>query len=776
MGNRISKGLSQGLQPSRHPLALAIAVAMAATPAWAEEEAASDQEELQTIEVSAEQREDVYGGDDFGYVGQRGLTATKTDTPVRETPRSVSIVTREQMDDRASISVADALQYTPSIQANFYGEDNKQDWFVIRGFKQANAGLYRDGTRTYSDGFYSWQIDPFSLERVEILRGPASVLYGQTPPGGVINLVSKRPQDYSFGSVGVEYGSYDRKQLSVDVGAPVGDGHAFRMVALARENGTQVDDLEAERTLFAPSFKLNLGDKTDLTLLATYQKDDSDPYLQFLPGEGTIERNKNGYISDETAVGNPDFERFDRTQYTLGYQLDHAFSDQTSFQQSVRYGHIDIDLMQAYSLGYTEDLSVPDGMGGRIPVGQLFLDPAGERRDIYRGVSTEDGEADTWTVDNRLIHKWSFNNIDHTLLVGVDYQDLSIEGKDYASDPILADGNSSVTVPLPGVGALDDFTFDVYNPRYSTNPVLLNSGTFGRLSESDRQTRTIDSYQVGGYIQDQMKIDDRFIVLLGARYDHAKQEFENEDSGVEYESREKEWSTSAGLAYLFGDHLTAYASYAQFFQPVGIQQIQDSDQLAKPIRGDQVELGLKLQPEGVDGYFNAAVFQITQENMPSGSGVNLTQIGEVRNRGIELEAVTNITPSFSLLANTTFMDPEIRENGDPDQVGNRPEQVADTLGSLWAKYSFLDGPISGFSVGSGVRYVGKTYGGNYETLDVPSITLWDATVSYRWKDFKFQVAAKNLEDKEYVATCSSGGYFCWYGDRRNVIGSVTYAW
>ena len=305
MGNRTESGLIRGLKWGRNPLALAVAATMAASPVWAEEQ--QDADELQTIEVNAEQSDDAYGGDDFGYVGQRSMTAMKTDTPVSETPRSVSIVTREQMDDRAAVSISDALRYTPGVQAGFYGEDNKQDWFIVRGFKQANNGLYRDGTRTYSSGFYSWQIDPFQLERTEILRGPASVLYGQTPPGGVINVISKRPQDYSFGSVGVEYGTWDRKQVSVDVGAPIGDGHAFRVQVLGRENGTQVDDVEQERVLFAPSLKLALGEQTDLTLLASYQEDNSDPALQFHLSEGTLSPSQggNGFIDDDVAVGNP---------------------------------------------------------------------------------------------------------------------------------------------------------------------------------------------------------------------------------------------------------------------------------------------------------------------------------------------------------------------------------------------------------------------------------------------------------------------------------------
>lgn len=751
MGNRTRSGLIRGLQTSRHPLALAITLALAATPAWAQEQDAAQQEELQTIDVSAEQSEDAYGSDDFGYVGQRSMTATKTDTPVSETPRSISIVTREQMNDRAAVSISDALRYTPGIQAGFYGDDNKQDWFIVRGFKQANNGLYRDGTRTYSNGFYSWQIDPFLLERVEILRGPSSVLYGQTPPGGVINVISKRPQDYSFGSIGVAYGSYDRKEVSVDAGTTLGDGHAVRMVALARENGTQVDDIEQERLLFAPSLKLNLGDATDLTLLASYQEDDSDPYLQFHLAEGTLNASAagNGFIGDDVAVGNPDYERFDRTQLTLGYQLDHAFSEQTSFQQNVRYGRIDVDLRQMYALAYADDFGIPTN-----------------RTEVIRFISTEDGHADSFNADNRLMHKWDFNGMEHTLLAGADYQLLKIDGKDYAADPLVGDG--------PGMPN----TLNVYNPEYAnaSDIVLLNSSTFMPLSESDLERRTTDNYQVGFYLQDQVKIQDHLVATLGVRHDRVDSEFENKATGVKKDVDGDEWTANAGLAWLFNNGVTAYTSYSQFFQP--ILQLDANNDPAKPEQGDQVEVGLKVQPDGVDGYVNLAAFRIRHENLSSGTGGSPTfqQIGEVKSKGVELEAVANITPAWSLVANATYVDPEISEDARGDAVeGNQPNQIAKELYSAWTKYQFLSGPVKGLSVGAGGRYVGNTFGDDLESesMEVPSYTVWDATVAYQWNDFKFQVAAKNVFDKEYVSTCN---YWCWYGDRRNVIGSVTYAW
>lgn len=751
MGNRTRNGLIRGLQTCRHPLALAITIALAATPAWAEEQDAAQQEELQTIEVNAEQNEDAYGADDFGYVGQRSMTATKTDTPVSETPRSISIVTREQMNDRAAVSISDALRYTPGMQAGFYGEDNKQDWFIVRGFKQANNGLYRDGTRTYSNGFYSWQIDPFLLERVEILRGPSSVLYGQTPPGGVINVISKRPQDYSFGSIGVAYGSYDRKQVSVDAGTALGDGHAVRVVALARENGTQVDDVEQERVLFAPSLKLNLGEATDLTLLASYQEDNSDPYLQFHLAEGTLNPSStgNGFIDEDVAVGNPDYERFDRTQLTFGYQLDHAFSEQTSFQQNVRYGRIDIDLRQMYALAYADDFGIPTN-----------------RTEVVRFISTEDGHADSVNADNRLTHKWEFNGMEHTLLAGADYQLLKIDGKDYAADPVVGDA--------PGVPN----TLNVYNPEYANanDIVLLDSSTFMPLTEADLQRRTTDSYQIGFYLQDQVKIQDHLVATLGVRHDRVDSEFENKATGVEQDLDGDEWTANAGLAWLFDNGVTAYTSYSQFFQP--ILQLDANNEPAKPEQGDQIEVGLKVQPDGFDGYVNLAAFKINHENLSSGTAGSPTfqQIGEVESEGVELEAVANITPAWSLVANATYVDPKIVSDARGDSVeGNQPNQVAKELYSAWTKYQFLNGPLKGLSVGAGGRYVGSTYGDDLESesMRVPSYTVWDATVGYQWDDFKFQVAAKNVFDKEYVATCN---YWCWYGDRPSVIGSVTYAW
>ncbi|MCX2790256.1 TonB-dependent siderophore receptor [Vibrio sp. Sgm 5] len=732
------------------PASMAIAMVLATPQVLAQED-----ENLVVIGL----QEDSAVGPDFSYLGAKSRTATKMDLAINETPRAVSVVTREQMDDRASISVSDALQYTPSIQTNYFGEDNKQDWFIIRGFKQANSGLYQDGTRLYSSGFYSWQIDPFALERVEVLRGAASVLYGQNPPGGVINLVSKRPQfDGGSGQVSLEYGSEDRKQISLDVNSEVNEKLAVRVQGLARKNGTRVDGVEAERFLIAPSLTYKFTDMSEITLLTSYQKDDSDPYLQFLPVEGTLKPNKNGKISDSLAIGNTDWETFEREQLSLGYEFSHRFNDTTSFVQSTRYSQMEVNLRQMYSYVYAAD--VP-GLGP-------LLDPLNERKSILRAATTEEGSSDAFNIDNRLIHNMKWGSVEHNLMVGIDYQMVSIDGKDFASDPLVADGDAILTTPI---GMLPDPRFDVFNPNYSDNVWLLDSTTLQPLTDADKQRTKVDNEQLGIYLQDHMLINDKWAVLLGARYDNTSNEVHNVTTGSRTKVDNEEWTLSLGTAYITDSGFTPYFSYSQYFDPI-IQQ-DSAGKPAKPESGDQFEVGVKYQPRSFDGYFNVAAYQATKENLARIYLNELTQIGKVENKGLELEAVANVTPSLTLLGNIAYVDSEIKEDVNTSWVGNTPSQVANTVSSAWAHYRFLEGTFDGLAFGLGARYTGESYGDNTETLKVPGYFLMDATVSYRIGDYKLQVAAKNLADKEYVATCDG---FCWYGDRRNVIAILTYDW
>ncbi|NVK72795.1 MAG: TonB-dependent siderophore receptor [Oceanospirillaceae bacterium] len=732
------------------PLSLAVALALSANIAYAEE--------IKTLVIEGN-TEQSSTSNNFNYVSKVAQTATKTDEQITKIPRAVSVVTREHMDDRAPISISDALQYTPSIQTNFYGEDNKQDWFVIRGFKQANNGLYQDGTRLYSSGFYSWQVDPFMLERIEVLRGPASTLNGQTPPGGVVNVISKRAQlEEDFGSVTGTIGSYDRKEINLDVNKAINDKLAFRMVAITRENGTKVDSVEANRTLLAPSLTWKISDATKLTVLASYQKDDSDPYLQFLPMEGTLTSNPNGKIGYDTALGNADWETFEREQTSVGYELEHAFNDSLSFQQSARFSHMDINLRQMYFGQYSAD----------VPTYGSLLDPTNSRSDIVRSASTADGDSDAFNIDNRFIYTFNSGKTKHTLLAGIDYQSIDINNKDYASDPVVADGNKIVT----GLNIADP-RFNIYNPSYSSNIVLLNSRTFATLTDADLQTTKTKNRQLGFYLQDKANITDKFTVIAGARYDDTSNETNNTSTNKKTDIDLHQWTGNLGASYQLDNGLVPYANYAQSFTP--ILALDANNNPAKPEKADNYEVGVKFKPNSFDGQFGIAAYQVTKENLTSGSSgtADFRQLGEVRNRGIEFEAVANLNRAITVVGTLSYVDSEVIKDTNSANVGKTPAQIASKLASVWGNYRFIDGILDGLKVGAGVRYIGETYADNTETNKVPSYALVDAMASYQIDNYKFQLVAKNLFDKEYIATCSG---FCYYGDSRNIMASVTYDW
>lgn len=703
---------------ARLPLAMACALSAFSMGLHAEDQAV----QLEAINISGELDSPV--GEDQGYVAKNSRSATKINTPLSETPRSISVVTQAQMDDRNVQTISEALRYSGGVQAGFYGEDNKQDWFIIRGFKQANNGLFMDGSRIYSSAFYSWQIDPYMLERIEVLKGAASVLYGQTPPGGLINLQSKRPTADSKNEIGIQYGSFDRKQINLDVGGKLDEEGdlLYRLVALSRDTGTQVDDVDAARILLAPSMTINFSEDTSLTLLASMQKDRSDPQLQFLPSSGTITHNPNGDIDTDTAVGDPSYETFDRDQYTLGYELNHRISDNWDFQQNLRYGHMDLELRQLFFYGNITD------------------------RVINRGLTYNDGKADNLSVDNRLLGNWFGDRWENTLLLGVDYQQLKIKDRSPNGYP-----NFPVIPPL-----------DIYNPVYH-QPI-------GDFALQDKDTR---ADQMGYYIQEQLKYDN-WVFLLGGRYDKSRTDFDNQTTGVGHDVRDEDFTWSGGIAYVFDNGLTPYISYSEFFLPITDLNAVTGDPF-EPEKGDQKEIGIKYQPPGMDAMFTAALFELTQENVrknlatPTGSVP--TQLGEVRSRGIELEAQANVTENVSLIASYTKLDPETTKTTRQAEKGKTPANIADEMASLWANYQFHGGVLDGLAFGAGVRHTSSSYGDNTETLEVPSYTLLDAMVSYRIQDIRLQLNANNLTDKEYVTACD---YYCWYGNRRNVIASVSY--
>lgn len=738
-----------GIPFTRRSLALAIWCVVSATtlPASAAEDKDEEENEttLQLDQLTVVENKPItqvgWVEPDVGYVANSTFAGTKTNTPLKEIPRSISITTERQMRDRNVKTISQALNYTAGVQAGADGQDNRRDRIVIRGFNLGIDGLYRDGARVYSSGFFSWQVDPFMLERVEVLKGAAAVLYGQSPPGGIVNLVTKRARDKPFGEIGVEYGSFDHKEMKLDMGGALDDTGRilYRITALNRDSGTQVDHVNEERILIAPTVTFNFTDDTALTLRASMQRDNSDPTKQFLLAEGSRIHGINGQIHDNVAVGDPSYEKFERDQYTFGYEFSHRFNDAWSFQQNFRYGHMELEYRQMYAEGYLNDL---------IPGSDS------SRRQLIRGVSNADGTTDSISVDNRLLYKWENARVKSNLLMGFDYQKFDLDDKRYATDPLVID-------PI-----------DIYNPSYG-GKVNLVDYSLTPVTDADRQKYRSRFDQIGLYLQEQVKIDDRWVLLLGGRYDKARADLDNRTTDVDVSIRDEEFTWNAGLAYLFDNGMTPYVSYSEFFLPVTSLNTRTGKPF-EPEEGEQWETGLKYQPHGFDGSINLSLFHMTRSNVRSSGTDGITlQLGEVRTKGVELEVVANVTERLSLTGSMTYLDSEITKSLRANEHGKTPSTIADRQASLWAAYNFQGGLLDGLTLGAGARYTGNSWGDNTETLEVPSRTLFDAMASYAWKDIKLQLNATNLTDKEYIGTCD---YSCFYGERRKVIAALSYSW
>ncbi|MEL7614828.1 TonB-dependent siderophore receptor [Vreelandella titanicae] len=681
---------------ARHPLARSISALIPVTAAlfcasaYAQEETTSND----TVVVTA--------------------TALKVDTPLVETPRPVSSVDREELEARNVQQLDETFRYRAGVLSGHYGSDNNTDWLKVRGFDQST---YQDGLRIYREGFYQWLPEPYGLERIEVFKGPSSILYGEAPPGGLINAVSKRPTETPQGEVNLQLGNRNHRQVGIDTSGPLGESEdvRYRLVGLYKERDGDLNATDNERYYFAPSLAVDLSEDTTVTFLASVQKDDGVPVNGFKLPYGTVENTPFGHIDPQTNLSEPGYDQDKRTQWGLGYELRHAINDTWSFEQDLRYSELDLELRSTYALSMVDD------------------------RRASRGLVYRDGSIDSWTVDNRMVGTWYGDRTENTLLLGVDYQNLSLSGQEG-----------------------DDYAFgkpiDIFNPTY---------GNFTPIAEEDLLTREIDKEQTGLYAQNQLRIDDRWVLLGGVRYDQAETDNRNQTAGTTQRSDDDQVSWSGGAMYLGDNGVNPYVSYTESFDPVG--RVDDAGDLYDPREGRQWEIGAKLAPFDWDGYVTAAVFDLEETNtlVTSPAGFQV-QEGKRTSQGFELEGVGYITDALKVTAAYTYTD--ARLEGD-----ERAPLIPRHQASTWLDYAFTGGALNGVTLGGGVRYVGSTVDTSVaDNTAVDSYTLVDAMVGYEFADgWQAQVNVNNLTDKEYVASCE---YWCYYGESRSVIGSVKYSW
>ena len=670
-----------------------------------------------------------------GFVAKTSFSATKTATPLIETPQSVSVVTKDQITATDAETLSEALAYTPGITFQSPAYSRMNDDFMIRGFNVAagGSGMLRDGMRLQSN-VYDGNQEPYGLERVEVLRGPSSVLFGQLSPGGVVNAISKRPTDTPFHELNAEYGSYGRTQFSGDVSGPVDDAGmlSYRLTGLWRDSGNWVDHVPDDKLYIAPAVTFRPSDATTITFLSDYQQ----IYTRFAPPMPYDDLRK-GLIPRDLFIGQQGYDKYYSESYTLGYQAEHKFNDSLTLRNSLRYYHADV------AWDY-------------LSYGKLTGDT------LTRGVVNRNETSTGFTTDTSFEAKVETGPVQHTLLAGIDSYGVS-----YDTDRF---GGS--------VGPLAD----IYDPVYDATVTVNRNNNSGFKNSGS---------QVGVYFQDQMKIYDKLILLLGGRYDWAdayntsyRPQATLDLLGIDRKQHRSDsaFTGRVGLLYLFDNGFAPYASFSQSFQPTALNAgISRDGKQFEPTKADQYEVGLRYQPSGENLLLSGAIFRIDQNHVLTAdpddpTGTYSVQTGKVRSQGIELEARASVG-AINLVASYSYTD---ARNETGDLKDERLALVPYHNVALWADYKLDDLGIRGLRVGAGLQYLSSTNLPGTDK-DVPGRMLVDAMVSYdfgaiddRLAGTTLQVNAKNLFDKEYMTCTDING--CRYGEPFTVSATLGYRW
>ncbi|CAE6801626.1 Ferrichrome outer membrane transporter/phage receptor [Paraburkholderia nemoris] len=656
----------------------------------------------------------------FGYVAKRSTAGSKTNTPLIETPQSVSVVTRDQMDAQAAQTIDAAIRYVPGVTSQ--DNDTRFEQITSRGFDLDND-TYLDGMRLMRTTWYAApRIDPYFLERIDVVRGPVSVLYGQASPGGALLMTSKLPTAYPFHEVQVQVGNYNRYQGMFDLSGPVDQNGTilYRVTGLVRDADTQTDHVKEQRIAIAPSVTFKPDKDTSFTVLGSYQYDPQGGLFNPVPAAGTILPNVNGHISSHDYLGNPDTDRFKRQQFSIGYLFEHAFNDTWKVRQNVRYLHQDIQYYQ----------------------NSIFGSLADDQRTAGLFTNNNDEHLTNFTVDTQAEARFDTGPVNHTVLFGFDVQRVMNR---------ISRGFSLGTI-------------DIFAPDYSDIAYV-----------PDTTKQYIAQTQYGLYAQDQLRYK-KWTLTIGGRQDWARNS--NTTDGVGSDSQQHAFTWRTGLSYEFDSGIAPYASFAKSFQPYAGATFDGTP--FQPTRGKQYEVGVKYQPKGYNALFTVAAFDLRQTNVETNDDAHpgyTVQTGEIRSRGFEAEARVSLTDSLNIIASYAFLNQRVTSAAaDDESLGKAPPNGSPTnMLSLWLDYTLHGGDYRGLGFGAGARYIGASYGDTANTFKVPSHFLVDAMVHYDLRNWRFAINANNLFNREYIAYCNSATQ-CYYGADRSVLGTVRYQW
>lgn len=668
-----------------------------------------------------------------GIVATKTLSATKTAAGLVKTPQSVSVITRDQMAALDVTSVSQALRYSAGVFTEYRGSSNRNDEVFVRGFSYVPKyldGLSYGATASSQTG----TMDPWLLERVELVRGPASVLFGQVNPGGLISMTSKRPTSQPVHEIQFRTGNDNLAEGAFDLGGPLSDdGHLlYRLNGIARSQNSQVEDYKETRVAIAPALTWYPNDATRFTLLTSYQKDPDAGYRNFLPRYGTVNNVDGSYIPRDFNVSDPSYNQSWREQTLIGYEFEHQLNDMLTLRQNARYGTI----KQKYRY-------------------LVYSSSEANSSVLSRRAQHEERQTDEFGIDNQLEAQFATGQLAHTVLSGLDYK--TSKDKQYL-----------------GRAGGSQYDLDWRAPVYG---VKVDESTFRTASD---EQQNLD--QVGLYLQDQLSLEN-WELLLSGRYDWAEVRTTDFTDSSRSQKNDSKFTWRTGLLYAFDFGLSPYISYSTSFEPNLQTNRAPGVAPFDPSEGKQLEVGVKYQPTPT-ALMTLAMYNLTQSNVATWNSAAgwYENSGKVRSKGVEAEAHATFFDNLNLIASYTWTDAETVNTTVAGTEGKTPARIPTHMASAFTSYTLPNGALKSLTAGVGVRYIGTSYGDAKNTFKVPAVALYDAMVSYELgelssslKGAKAQFNINNIADTKYVASCA-GDSACFYGVGRTVTMTVNYAW
>lgn len=658
-------------------------------------------------------------GPDGSIVAKSSATASKTDTPILDAPASVSVVTEKELETRGVTKLDQALAYSSSVMADTYGSDDRYDWYYLRGFYQTGNGSYRDGLPMRIAGFTGAKAEPYGMQRIEVLKGSTSVLYGLNAPGGLVNMITKRPTEQAFGEAYSTLGD-GHKEVGADVGGPIDpEGKwLYRLTTKWQDGENSGDHTNDDRVYIAPALTWKPTSATSITLLADYNKRDSNTSHGIPLGSG---------LDPDTYFGEPDFDKMNTVEKNIGYDVQHDFGGGLKFRQTARFSDLELDYESVY-------------LGTSSPT-------------VSREAWAVYGHSRRFAIDSQLQYDTTFGDrVDSRTLLGTDVSwNKTEESRFY--------GTAS------GVGSL-------------TNPVYCGLSCVTMPATGTDWVN--EEFARGLYLQQELALDKQWILTVGGRFDVVETESETTTTTTHtlYDVSDHAFTKRIGLTYKATPELSLYANYSESFEPVAA----DRTSLVgtpKPQEGTQYEAGVKYRPAGTNALFTAAIFDLTQTNVPYYvSATTQSQIGEINVRGIELEGKAALSERVNITLAYALWQAEIVADGTDGNVGNRPQLVPKHLGSAWIDYTIPgNGAWGDLTVGVGARYTGDRFADNANTIKVDGYALLDAGATYKINDnMSLALNATNLLDKRAIAYVDSWSSTAYYTDSRAVKATLKVKW